>query len=484
MGTVNVPINWGLLTPEIAVCALALMVLALDLALPGRKAWLGVATTLGLGVVLAVTAGGFARDSASLFGGRWIVDPLAIAFKIVFLVSAMLVCLASVRLVPAIIHATGEYYALLVFSVLGMMTLASAGDLVSLYLGIELTTIPLYVLAASSKRDPRSAEAGLKYLLLGAVSSAVLLYGISLVYGIFGSTRFSDMALGTTIFAASGAAVPALIIGIIMMTAGFAFKAAAAPFHMWAPDVYHGAPTPVTAFLSAGSKAAGFALLVRVLAGPFGAAAWEWTPLILALSLLSIVVGNLAALQQTNIKRLLAYSGISHAGYLLLGLAAGGLGGISALLLYLFLYVFTNIGAFMVVTAVGAATGSDEISAYAGLSRRSPLLAFAMLICLLSLGGIPALAGFVGKWFIFLAAIDAGYYGMVTVAVLAAVMSLYYYLMVARQMYILDPADRTPIPVGGALAVGLVVAVVATIGIGVYFPPFLEFAQYAARSLF
>ena len=471
--------NWLLLAPEICVLLLAIAVLAFDAAFPrARKDALGLIAAAGALVILALLIA-LRGEHGSTFGGLVVSDSLAYIFRAIILCAAVVVCLASTHFAPGVTENVAEYYALLLLSVLGLMLTASAGDLLTAYLAIELSTVALYALAGYMRRDPKSAEAGLKYLLLGAVASGVLIYGASLVYGSFGTTRFREIADQLAVQPWNWSI--ASLVGLLLVTVGFGFKITAAPFHMWAPDVYQGAPTTVTAFLSVASKAAGFAILMRVLLGPFATARPEIAAAIAFACALSLVIGNLSAIPQTNIKRMLAYSGIAHAGYVLIGVAALSDQGAAASIFYLVQYVFTNAGAFLVVAAVAQATGSEEITGYAGLAQRNPPLAFAMLLILLSLGGIPPLAGFWAKVYVFVAAAQSGLWWLVLLGALLSVVALYYYLMVVKQMYIFGPVRPEPVrvdwPLG--LAIGICAAAVVVIG---YPRPYVLSARRAASD--
>ncbi len=471
------------LTPELLTLAAALILILADL-IPGRgsRRWLGwFSSLLALAIVVSlVSQWRLLSAPAPLWQGVIVIDRLGLIFKVLFLLAVAIVSLGSVDFAAQRFRHVGEYYALLFFSTLGMMLMASAGDLLTLYLGLELAALSLYVLCAFAKSSPRSAEAGLKYIILGATASAVYLYGVSLVYGAVGTTHFSAVFQ----FLARGAGPgPGFAVGALFILAAFGFKIAATPFHMWAPDVYQGAPTPVTGFLSTASNAAGLAALVRVFLGPALAASSVWWILVVALSASSMIVGNLAALTQTNIKRMLAYSGIAQAGYALIGIAALSPLGLMATIFFLFQYLFTNLGAFLIVSVVGSSHSDDEIATYNGLSLRNPLLAVALLTLLLSLAGIPPLSGFWAKLFIFWAAIEQGLYGLVVIGVLASVMSLYYYLMVARAMYITPPAQSAPVEVrhSAALAVIICVAVVLLLA---YPAPLLSLVRDGALGFF
>ena len=472
----------GQLVPELCTVGAALVVVLADLIHPrGGRRWLGWLTGLLAAALVALYAGrweALARP-VPLWDGVLVLDRLGLTFKVLFALAVGIAGLGSVEFAAARFRHVGEYYGLLFFSAAGMALMASAGDLLTLYLGLELASLSLYALTAYAKTSPRSGEAGLKYLVLGATASATYLYGASLVYG----------TMGTTLFATVGQRVawegmsPGLAVGGLLVLAAFGLKIAAVPFHMWAPDVYQGAPTPVTGFLSTASKAAGFAALMRVFLGPLLSGAGSWVVIVAALSALSMVVGNLLALPQHDIKRMLAYSGIAQAGYALVGVAASSQLGALATAFFLCQYLFTNLGAFLIVTAVGTTMGDDQISSYHGLSRRNPGLALALLVLLLSLGGIPPLSGFWGKLFVFWAGVQSGLYGLVLLGVLASVLSLYYYLMVARAMYIEPAGDRPPVAIGGGLLIAVVVCVLVVVGLA-YPQGLFALARGAAQALF
>jgi NADH-quinone oxidoreductase subunit N len=473
------------LRPELLALGAALLVILIDLVQGrGSRRWLGWLSgllALALVVVLAQEWGRLERP-VLLSGGVIALDRLGLIFKVIFLLGAGVASVGSVDFAAQRFRHVGEYYGLLFFSALGMMLMASAGDLLTLYLGLELATLSLYVLASYAKTSPRSGEAGLKYIVLGATSSAVYLYGTSLIYGSAGTTLFST--IGQEI-AREGLSA-GMALGSLFVLAAFAFKVVAVPFHMWAPDVYQGAPTPVTGFLSTASKAAGFAALMRVFLGPLLEAASSWMVFVLALSGLSMIVGNLLALSQRDIKRMLAYSGVAQAGYALVGVAAASAHlrlALWAILFFLFQYLFTNLGAFLIATIVGSAAGDDQITSYHGLSRRNPGLALALLLLLLSLGGIPPLSGFWGKLFLFWAAIRSGLYGLVLIGVLASVLSLYYYLMVARAMYIEPAGERPSIRLQAPAMTAVVVCVLMVVGLA-YPQPIIGLVEQAAAVLF
>lgn len=470
------------LIPYMLLVILALTVAILD-TVPAihRASILGWLTASAALVVLAL-------DATAPYSAPWQgilrFDGYSRAFNAVFLVTLAVVCIASVSEEKRL-GFSGEYYALLCLSTLGLMLMGASGGLLALYIGLELSTLCLFALVGFAKREGRSAEAALKMLILSAVTSAVLLYGISILYGVLGSTQFDQMAV--KLAAISGETRIALWLGLAFVIGGFAFKIAATPFHLWAPDVYEGAPATVTAFLSTASKAGGFAGLLRFLLMGLGGSSETWGVLIIALAALSMVVGNLVALVQTSLKRLLAYSGIAQAGYVLVAVAgASGEGrgmSVGATLFYLFLYAFTNVGGFLLAQVIINATGSDSISALRGLHRRQPLLAFAALVTLFSLGGIPPLAGFVGKLYLFAAGWQGGQQILVLIGALTSVIALYYYLMVARQVYIHDPSDERRMPVSRPIGVALTVCTLGTLVIGVYPRPWITLGETAAQGV-
>ncbi|MCR4419193.1 MAG: NADH-quinone oxidoreductase subunit N [Clostridia bacterium] len=471
--------DWALLSTEILLAALGLGLLALGLVVPrDRQRSLGYLASVGLALVLLVTLARHGRQGVFL-GGSYLQDAYAAFFKELLLSAAILATIASHDFVPRLGRCQAEFYALVVFATLGMVLVAGAGDLVTLYLGLELMTISFCLLAAFNQGDPKSQEAGLKYILLGAMSSAVLLYGLSLVYGLTGTTRLGE--LGPAL--AGRTQVPLLIPAVVFLIAGFAFKIAAVPFHFWSPDVYEGAPTPVTALLAVGSKAAALAALIRLLVMALPEVRAYWGAPLVLLCLLTVLFANLVAIPQTNIKRLLAYSSISQAGYLLLGVVALSPLGLTGVLFHSLLYVFANMAAFMVVTAFWQATGSDEIPDYAGLARRAPLLAAVMLFSLLSLAGIPPLAGFWGKFYLFTAAIERGYVWLALVAVIMTMVSVYYYLLVAKAMFIKEPPAGSPslrVPTG--LQVAMVACLVVILLVGTYPGPLTRIAADVAQT--
>jgi NADH-quinone oxidoreductase subunit N len=415
------------------------------------------------------------------FRGSLAVDDYAVFFEAVIIIATALTVAMSLQYAADAELAGAEYYALVLFAALGMMLMAAAGDLIVIFLGLETMSIAVYALAGFIRRDPRSNEAAIKYFLLGAFSTGFLLYGIALVYGATGTIR---LELIRATLASGVAANPLLLLGLGMMLIGFGFKVAAVPFHMWTPDAYEGAPTPITAFMAVGVKLAAFAGFLRIFMANLGAISTEWTQVLWILAVLTMTAGNVIALVQSNIKRMLAYSAIAHAGYVIVGMAAGDRGAGGAILYYLLAYAFTNLGAFAVVVALDrGAESHDEIADYRGLARDHPGLAVAMALCLLSLTGVPPLAGFVAKFYIFAAALNAGLVWLVVIAVLNSVVSAYYYVGVIVAMYMqeggvaVEQMSRRP-----GLLISVAVGVAGVIALGVYPQPYMGAAVSAFAS--
>ncbi len=465
------------LSPELIITGVALLLILLHLAmrrLPGKAAgWLTVIGLVGAGIAAANQWG----TNQTFLYEAFRLDGFAIAFKEMFIIGAILVVLASFEYVSELLEYQAEFYSILLSATVGMMLMVSAVDLVTIFVALELTTISFFILTAYLRGDVKSIEGGLKYLLYGGLSSALLLYGMSLAYGMTSTTQLAGIMAAL----AGQPLQPLLLIGIIFILAGFGFKIAVVPFHMWSPDVYEAAPTPVTAYLAVASKAAGLAVLVRLMMLSFATARAEWAALLAALAAITMIVGNVVAIPQTNIKRMLAYSSIAHAGYLLVGFVAVNTVGVTAIIFYSFLYVVSNLGAFLVAIVYGKLAGSDEIKDYAGLSRRNPLLAATMLVALLSLGSIPPLAGFVGKFSLFAAAVQQGYIWLALIGTVTSVVSVYYYLMVAKAMYIDPPASNAPLRIGGAATLAIALTVVGMLLFGVYPGPVLKLAAAAAQ---
>jgi NADH-quinone oxidoreductase subunit N len=414
------------------------------------------------------------------FNGAFVVDEFARYMKILALIGSALAIAMSVAFARAARFERFEYPILIVIATLGMMMIISAGDLIALYLGLELMSLSLYVVAAINRDSERSTEAGLKYFVLGALSSGMLLYGMSLVYGFTGKTVFVDIAATLT----AGGSSLGLIFGLVFVLAGLAFKISAVPFHMWTPDVYEGAPTPVTAFFAAAPKVAAMAMIVRIVIDAFGPVAHDWQQIIVFIAIASMVLGSFAAIGQQNIKRLMAYSSIGHMGYALVGLAAGTEAGVQGVIIYMTLYLAMTVGAFACILTMRRKDGMvEEIGELAGLSRSHPVMAFLFAMILFSLAGIPPLAGFFAKFYVFLAAIEAGLYVLAVIGVVSSVVGAYYYLRIVKIMYFDDPAagfERMPnelrIVLGASGAVVLLFVVFAA--------PLVEAASDAAKSLF
>lgn len=476
------------LIPELFLLGWAILVLAVDLFSSRRSvglpAWLSMAGLVITGALVFQFHG-----MGSMWNGMFVSDAFAFFFKIILLGAAFLTIGMSFGVVGKMTHHRGEYFSLILFSTIGMMFLVSAKELITLYIGLELTTIPLFILAAYKKTDKGSAEAGLKYLVIGALSSAVLLYGLSIIYGLTGTTYIHEITINLSILWLSfGQIGPALSVAMVMIIAGLAFKLAIVPFHMWAPDVYEGSPTPITAFLSVGSKIAGLAAFVRIFCGMFVAfgsdvmAPRDWGSTVALLAAITMIAGNIIAIRQTNIKRMLAYSSIAQAGYIMVGVVAVSQLGIASVSFYAFAYLFANMGAFAIVTIFADRTGSEHISDYAGFSKSSPVLAALMAVFLLSLAGIPPLVGFLAKYYVFAAAIEAGYTWLVIVALLTAVISLYFYANVIRLMYL--SKETSPHHIIPSFPAGLVLTLTA-IGViifGILPQSVLELALEAASS--
>lgn len=458
------------LVPEIVLTVLALIVLLSELVIK-RTETIGTLTI----VSVAVTAYFIPESFGSAFGGMFISDGYSTFFKFIFLTSLILTVLISSRYLEIEASPHGEYYSLLMFSTIGMMFMASAGDLILLYLGLELMALSTYVLAGFIRHEYRSNEASLKYFLLGAFSSAILLYGIMLLYAQTGTTDINTIASTLTERKVS---IP-LLLSVIFLLAAFSFKIALAPFHMWTPDVYEGAPTSITAFMSVGPKAAGFAALGRVFLVGLDQLHLNWTPLLIGLSILTMAVGNIIAIQQRSVKRMLAYSSIAHAGYAVLGVIAGGTDGVSSMMNYLLIYMFMNIGAFAILILMRSEkVRGESLDDFKGLSKRHPLTAALMLLFMFSLTGIPPTAGFIGKFYLFRAVIGAGYTWLAVVAVIFSAISAYFYLRVVMYMYMHEPeGEPLPLSTSPSLGLALLVTAILVIFIGIYPSPFLAFAR-------
>ena len=463
----------GPVIPEITMTAMALIVLLADLLIK-KKEVLAIFSIVGATAVAYTLAG----SSGVTFGGMFISDGYSTFFKIIFLVNVILSVLISIKYIVIEKVNFGEYYSLILFSTVGMMIMASAGDLIVLYLGLELMALSTYVLAGFIRHNIRSNEAALKYFLLGAFSSAFLLYGISIIYGLTGTTDIKAISLFISEKGLAGN--PSLLLSVMFFTVAFGFKIAAAPFHMWAPDVYEGAPTSVTAFMSVGPKAAGFAVLGRVFMVAFASVTVDWAAILIPISILTMGVGNIVALSQTNIKRMLAYSSIAHAGYALLGIIAANNEGLASMMNYLMIYAFMNIGAFAVIIMLRSeGFKGEDITDYEGLAKTHPLASALMLIFMFSLTGIPPTAGFIGKLYIFMSAINAGYTWLVIVAVIFSAISAFFYLRIVMYMYMKEPKAAVSLSTSPATGIALAVTVIAVLVIGVYPSVLVEFARAA-----
>ncbi len=505
-----------LIAPELILTVCACVALVMEVVLPYRKSKLTAYFSLvGLLLAFVSLAVQWWYMGSSLpfegFYGMVRIDGFALLFKAIFLVSAGLAVGISTRYLDIEGEQHGEYYALVLFATVGMMFLACGYDLIALYISLELMALTFYVLVAFTKREKKSNEAAMKYFLLGAFSSGVLLYGMSLLYGVAGSTNLGDIGntvgqlvpqIQSAIESAKTPNVdpdaiiglrPLLLLGMIALGAGLFFKVAAVPFHMWAPDVYEGAPTSVTAFLSTGSKAASFALYARIFIEALGGMRADWAPLLGLVAAITIMVGNWAAVTQENSKRLLAYSSISNAGYLLLGLVAGNLYGYIGLIIYLFVYTLMNMGAFGVIISLRRrGIIGDNVDDLTGLGQKAPLLAAMMAVFMLSLGGLPMTGGFIGKYFLFGGLIQRGtgpggkswYIWLAVWAIINTVVSFYYYVRFIRVMYLGDRiADNKPLALSPVLQTALVVSLVGIIFVGVYPQPFIQLAQQLISPL-
>ncbi|HMF57142.1 MAG TPA: NADH-quinone oxidoreductase subunit N [Pyrinomonadaceae bacterium] len=500
-----------LIAPELILTVCACVALVMEVILPYRQSKVtGYFALIGIALALVSLFALFYMMSGTLvpwriegpmpaltgFYGMVRMDGFAFMFKIIFLVAAALAIAVSMRFLDIEGEQHGEYYALVLFATVGMMFLACGYDLISLYISLELMALTFYVLVAFTKRERRSNEAAMKYFLLGAFSSGILLYGMSLLYGVAGSTNLGEIGQKVTEAMATAAQNtsastgpplrPLLLLGMISLAAGLFFKIAAVPFHMWAPDVYEGAPTSVTAFLSTASKAASFALYARIFIIALGGMRADWAPLLGLVAAITIAVGNWAAVTQENSKRLLAYSSISNAGYLLLGLIAANEYGYIGLVIYLLVYTLMNMGAFGVIISLRRrGIIGDHVDDLTGLAQKSPGMAAMMGIFMLSLGGLPVTGGFIGKYFLFGGLLQRGradgkswYYWLAVWAILNTVVSFYYYVRFIRAMYLGDRlADERPLSLSPALLTALIVAIIGIIFIGVYPQPFITMAQ-------
>jgi NADH-quinone oxidoreductase subunit N len=470
--------------PEILLALLAGIILALDAVWkPEKKRIFGWLTAGGLLLVMVFSFIFYTPSGQDglIFGGMLRHDWLAFAFNIMFMFAAAITAMFAMDVNE--LGQKGEFYVLMLISTLGMSLMAAAADIIMLYLAIETTSIPMYILAGFMTRDDKSTESGFKYLLFGAASSTIMLYGFSLLYGFTGQTNIYQIALG---FSNLEFPKVAVIGSLLLILVGFGFKISAFPFHFWAPDVYEGAPTPIAGFLSTASKAAGFVVVLRMLVAIFTpSAAPDWINLLAIVSVITMTIGNVLALTQKNIKRLLAYSSIAHAGYILIGVVAISELGMSSVVFYLIAYLITNLAAFGIVMTFSQVVGSDEISAYSGLSRRKPWLALAMLVAFLSLAGMPPLAGFVAKVFVFAAAVKVGLIWLAFVGVLNSIVGLYYYLTVLKYVYLYRSDDEAkPLAISRPYTIALSILILGIIVVGTLFGPWFTISTQIASSLF
>src|SRR6267143_1445689 len=487
-----------LIAPELILTAIACLALVMEVILPYKLSKLSAYFSLaGIALALVSLAAQFKSMGGTFslnalqgvtatdgFYGMVHIDGFALVFRAIFLIAAALTIAISMRYLDIEREQHGEYYALILFATVGMMFLGGGYDLILLYIALELMAVTFYVLVAFTKRQKRSNEAGMKYFLLGAFSSGILIYGMSLLYGVAGSTNLGD--IGRNIAGAGPELRPMLLLGMIALAAGLFFKISAVPFHMWAPDAYEGAPTSVTAFLSTGSKAASFALYARIFITALGGMRADWAPLLGLVAAITIFVGNWAAVTQENSKRLLAYSSISNAGYLLLGLVAGNTYGYLGLVIYLLVYTLMNMGAFGVIISLRRRGFiGDNVEDLTGLAQKAPGLAAMMGIFMLSLGGLPMTGGFIGKYFLLWGLLQRGdadhkswYYWLAGWAVINIVVSFYYYIRFIRVMYLGDQvADEQPLTMSPALRTAMIVSLIGILLIGIYPQPFIVLAQ-------
>ena len=473
-------INWHMLMPELIIVMTFVIVMIFDLIRSIQKSVLAWVTIIGSAIALWASAEMLnAGVIGNEFNGMIRVDRFSMFFNIIFLVSTILVTLISINYLDREDKRQGEYYVLILLATLGMMLMASGNELIVVFLGLELMSLSLYVLAGYFRSVQVSSEAGMKYLLLGAFASGFFLYGIALIYGAAGTTSIPDIASELK----AGGKSPLMLAGMFLLIVGFGFKVALVPFHQWAPDVYEGAPTTIAAFISAGPKAAGFAAFLRIFMGALESLQPEWNVVVVILAALTMTVGNVIATAQSNIKRMLAYSSVAHAGYVLVGLAAANKDGISSAMLYLLIYCVMNIGAFAAVILARTEDGENlKIADYAGLGFRKPLLALFMTIMLLSLAGFPPTAGFVGKFYVFRSAVDAGHIWLVVIAAINTAISAFYYLRVVVTMYMKEPEEELDFHAYPKLLVfALLIITIGVVLIGVLPSYFLGPAQISTQ---
>lgn len=482
--------NFAAISTEIFILCLGLFAIVMDLVLPEGESrqsiggvlifslagWFLYMFTLYHGAINPLEPASMAALTDRFFyQGLYLVDNYALFFKQLFILATVFTLLFASDYVQAVLRYKGEFYALLLLALLGMCVLASATDFLTAFLGLELMTISFYVLTGARMGARDSSEAAVKYLIVGSVSTAVLLYGISLVYGATGSIQFFEVCRSPHLF------FPLGIAGITLVLIGFFFKLSVIPFHMWAPDVYQGAPAPITAMLAMGSKAAGLAAMMRVLFVAFPLLGLYWLPLLAVLCALCMILGNIMAMRQKDVKRMLAYSSIAQAGYMLVGVVAADGAGLKAVMFYAMLYVFANAGAFAALSVVEAQKGSTSHRALSGLAQSAPVLAAVMTISLLSMAGIPPTAGFAGKLYLFTAVVDQGFLWLAFVGFVMSMISVYYYLLVAKAMY-LGRWDGSKLEISGAVRAAVVLSVLATVVVGVWPEKLAELTNLAANT--
>ncbi len=454
---------FGPILPEVILVCIGIVAILVDLFAEKQRELLPWLTVIGALIAMIVVAG---QSPGVTFGGMYVADSYSLFFKIICLLGLLLTALMSEHFCKQEKLFHGEYYSLLIFSSIGMMVMASAGDLMVLYLGLELMALSIYCLVGLLKQDQRSSEASLKYFLMGAFFSAILLYGMSLIYGMTGTTNLHEIAQYSTKAELLGN--PALLAGLGLMITAMCFKVAIAPFHFWTPDVYEGAPTSITAFMSVGAKAASFAVFGRVLMIGFPGLQGSWGALLALLAIITMAIGNITALSQTNIKRMLAYSSVAHAGYALIGILAGTAEGLSATMNYLLIYGFMNMGTFAILILMSAnGKRRESLEDYKGLAKNNPLAAALMLIFMFSLTGIPPTAGFIGKFYLLKAGIHAGYNGVVISAVIFSSISAFFYLRVVRYMYMEEAEEETTFTFTPGLTAAITLALIGVIGLGI-----------------
>lgn len=485
MDMITMPaVNIAPILPEILLSVLGMVLLLLNVFTPdAKRSVLGYISLIGLIATGVVICSGWGTHIES-FSGSVVLDNFASFFKLIFLVAAGLAILISDQYMEREGCNHGELYPVILFTVVGMMLMASGTDLMTIFLGLEVMSVSLYILAGFNRANAKSNEAGLKYFLLGAFSTGFLLYGMALTYGATGTTRVLGIASAVGKMTMPSTNIM-LVAGMLLMLTGFAFKIAAAPFHMWTPDVYEGAPTPMTAFMSAGPKAAGFAAALRIFLVCLPTLQVEWSQVLWVLAVLTMTVGNITALKQDNIKRMLAYSSIAHAGYALVGFTAGNGTGAAGILFYMLSYAFMNIGAFAIIILIGKKGETNgNVQDFAGFGSRHPVLAAAMTIFLFSLAGMPPTAGFIGKFYLFSGAVQNGYVWLAIIGVLNSAASVYYYLRVMVYMYMKDPTEEFDwMKVTAPMALCVLISVIGSLIPGIVPSVILQFAQEAVKLI-